>query len=362
MPYVGLEDIESGTARFTGSIDPAVVRSTTFRFSPEHVLYGRLRPYLSKVMLPEFIGHCSTEIFPLKPHPELLRRFLMYWLIMSETVKRIDATSTGTRMPRANMSEVLGFALPLPSVDEQQRIVAILDEAFDDIANAIANAEKNLANSRAVFASSLHSVFAEAWRIGEPVTLADLATDITDGDHMPPPKSSSGVPFITIGCIAKETRSIDFSRAFTVPHDYFDALKPNKRPRNNDVLYTVTGSFGIPIQLTEDRDFCFQRHIGLVRPAPETDSTWLYYLLMSPQVAEQAETGATGAAQRTVSLRVLRGYRVPRLPIALQRDAVAELDAVSRETQNMESIYRRKLAALDELKRSLLHEAFSGNL
>jgi type I restriction enzyme, S subunit len=89
--------------------------------------------------------------------------------------------------------------------------------------------------------------------------LAELATDITDGDHMPPPKALQGVPFITIGNIAKETRTIDFSDTFMVSRDYFDGLKANKKPQLGDVLYTVTGSFGVPVFVSENREFCFQR-------------------------------------------------------------------------------------------------------
>jgi type I restriction enzyme, S subunit len=67
LPYVGMENIESNTARFIGSTEPQSVKSSTFKFSPIHILYGRLRPYLNKVLAPDFVGHCSTEIFPIKP-------------------------------------------------------------------------------------------------------------------------------------------------------------------------------------------------------------------------------------------------------------------------------------------------------
>jgi type I restriction enzyme S subunit len=161
LPYVGLEHIESYTAQYVGSSEPHLVKSSTFRFSDEHVLYGRLRPYLNKVLAPDFEGHCSTEIFPIKPRPELSREYLLYWLLADETCERINATCTGARMPRAQMNEVMGFDFPLPPLPEQHRIVAILDEAFDGIATATANAEKNLQNARALFESHLQSVFTE---------------------------------------------------------------------------------------------------------------------------------------------------------------------------------------------------------
>ena len=249
-----------------------------------------------------------------------------------------------------------------PGRPEQRRIVAILEQAFDNIAAAKANAEKNLQNARALFESYLQSVFSDAWKTGELITLADLATDVTDGDHMPPPKAPSGVPFITIGNIAKDTCTIDFTETFMVSREYYDRLKPNKKPKIGDILYTVTGSFGIPVLVHEHREFCFQRHIGLVRPKPEVSSEWLYYLLMSPQIFTQANDGATGTAQRTVSLKLLRGFQVPRIPLARQQEVAAKLNAIIEETQRLESIYQRKLAAFDALKKSLLHQAFSGHL
>src|SRR5207249_6048829 len=123
LPYVVLEHLESHTARFIGSNEPQHVKSSTFRFSDKHVLYGRLRPYLNKALAPDFEGHCSTEIFPLKPRPELSREYLLYWLLAGETCDRINATCTGARMPRAQMNEVLSFEFLLPPLPEQQRIV-----------------------------------------------------------------------------------------------------------------------------------------------------------------------------------------------------------------------------------------------
>ena len=121
LPYVGMEDVESGTGNFLGSLEPKTVQISTFKFTPEHLLYRRLRPYLNKVMLPSFSGHCSSEIFPISVSKNLDRYFLYYWLTNQKTVKRINLTSTGTRMPRANVKEVLKFTFSLPPLPEQKR-------------------------------------------------------------------------------------------------------------------------------------------------------------------------------------------------------------------------------------------------
>ncbi len=289
----------------------------------------------------------------------LNREFLFYQLLhMQPDI----AGKEGAVFASINKSEIEALPLAFAPLPEQRRIVGILDEAFEGIATAKANAEKNLQNARALFESHLQSVFAEAWQNAELVTLADLATDITDGDHLPPPKAPTGVPFITIGDIIKETRQIDFSDTFMVPREYFDALKPHKKPQKGDVLYTVTGSFGIPVMVMESREFCFQRHIGLIRPKSDTSSSWLFYLLLSPRVFKQANDGANGAAQKTVSLKLLRSFEVPRVSASQQHEIASRLDALAAETQHLANLYACKLAALEALEKSLLRQAFSGDL
>ncbi|KYK44767.1 hypothetical protein A1D31_35915 [Bradyrhizobium liaoningense] len=290
------------------------------------------------------------------------RDFLYYFTKSDDFAEQAGANTRTAAQPKLALERLKTIKLSLPPLAEQRQIVSLLDEAFDGLATAKANAEKNLRNARMIFEGHLQSVVANLWRTSELVTLADLAADITDGDHMPPPKSPSGVPFITIGNIVKQTRQIDFDDTFKVPRAYYDALKPNRKPKHGDVLYTVTGSFGIPVIVPERVEFCFQRHIGLIRPKPETNSSWLYYLLLSPQVFKQADDGATGTAQRTVSLKLLRSLIVPRVPLKQQKEVVAGLDALVEKTQRLGSIYERKLTALEALKKSVLHEAFSGTL
>jgi type I restriction enzyme S subunit len=288
--------------------------------------------------------------------------FLAYFFQTAGYWQSIKDGSAGSAQGGFNASKLGALKIPTPPIEEQRRIVTLLDEAFADIATAKANAEKNLQNARELFNSHLDAIVVHALKNGEIVALSELATDITDGDHMPPPKVEHGLPFITIGNIDKQTRSIDFADTFKVPREYFDGLKANKKPMRGDVLYTVTGSFGIPVLVEDDAEFCFQRHIGLIRPKADVDSTWLHYLLQSPQVFNQAADGATGTAQKTVSLKVLRNLQVPRISPKDQLAHVETLRSVEAECRRLESIYRQKLTSLDDLKKSLLHQAFSGQL
>lgn len=127
LPYVGLEHIESNTGNFIGSLDSRQVKSSTFHFNSKHILYGRLRPYLNKVLIPDFEGHCSSEIFPILVNDSIKREFLFFWLISSDTVKKINATCTGARMPRANMNELIKLNFSFPSIDKQEALVQKLN-------------------------------------------------------------------------------------------------------------------------------------------------------------------------------------------------------------------------------------------
>jgi len=284
--------------------------------------------------------------------------FLYYQLLSKQ---REISGNEGAVFASINKKQIESIELNLPPLPEQKRIIAILDEAFAGISLAVANAEKNLANAHELFESYLNNVFTQK---GDAVLvkLSDIATDITDGDHSAPPKSSEGIPFITISNVNKKTRLIDFTNTFKVPEEYFNNLKLNRKPKFGDVLYTVTGSYGIPIKVPEGVDFCFQRHIGLLRPNEKIHSSWLYYALLSPMVFKQATEGATGTAQKTVSLRVLRSVRVPLMNWEKQEDVVKQLDKMWVKTQHLETIYQQKLTALNELKQSILQKAFTGQL
>jgi type I restriction enzyme S subunit len=160
LPYVGMEDIESGTGRFTGSKSAKRVKSNTSWFNTKHILYGKLRPYLNKFLMPDFEGHCSTELLPLLPDPRYLSRgWLATWLRQNNIVEKINATGAGSRMPRANMKLVAKFLIPLPSLAEQRKIVAHLDQLSEKIHQLQEYQKQTAADLDALEKSILHQAF-----------------------------------------------------------------------------------------------------------------------------------------------------------------------------------------------------------
>jgi len=124
LPYLGLEQIESQTGRilsYNSDIDEA--KSTTFAFNTNHVLYGKLRPYLNKVAIPEKDGRCSTEIIPLYPKG-VGRQFLGLLLRCDDVVSAVMSKKTGSRMPRADMDVLMEFEVSIPELIEDQRHIA----------------------------------------------------------------------------------------------------------------------------------------------------------------------------------------------------------------------------------------------
>lgn len=131
LPFVGVENIESGSGviNFNSGSRMGSQKSTSFRFDERHVLYGKLRPYLNKVATPTFAGKCSTELVPLLPRAGVDREFLGYLLRRKETVEYVMSSVTGARMPRTDMKALMSLFVPFPQLNEQRRIVGILNRA-----------------------------------------------------------------------------------------------------------------------------------------------------------------------------------------------------------------------------------------
>ena len=156
--YVGMEHIEQGTGNLLGTISSDDVLSNTFAFNKGDVLYGRLRPYLKKVIVANFDGCCSTEIFPIQSK-KIIPPFLMYWFLTDKITNQINATCAGCRMPRGNMNDVLKFDISFPSSFEQQSIVATLDSLKSKVDHLQENYDKISLECDALKQSILRQVF-----------------------------------------------------------------------------------------------------------------------------------------------------------------------------------------------------------
>jgi len=187
------------------------------------------------------------------------------------------------------------------------------------------------------------------------VKLAQVCSSISDGDHLPPPKCETGIPFVTISDI--KNNKFDLSNTRFVPRAYFDTIDEKRRIRKGDVLYSVVGSYGIPVYADKDLDIAFQRHIAILKPSGTIDSRFLYYSILSRAFYNAADNVAIGAAQKTITLSALRNLEIPLPPLPVQRRIADILSAYDDLIENN----RRRIAILEETVRLTYRKWFGGS-
>ena len=195
----------------------------------------------------------------------------------------------------------------------------------------------------------------ESW---EWVRLEDFVMAITDGDHQPPPQSKTGVPFLVISDV--NTGVINFSNARFVSEEYYNNLPAIRRVAKGDILFTVTGSYGITILVDTEQNFCFQRHIGLIKTI--SCSEWITAVLKSDCVQKYCDKVATGTAQKTVSLGHLRDLVIPVPPLSEQKRIVNEIERWFAVIDVLESNEGDLLKAIDQAKSKILDLSIRGKL
>ncbi len=182
--------------------------------------------------------------------------------------------------------------------------------------------------------------------------LEECCISIADGDHLPPPKSEKGVPFITISNVTDN--NIDFSNTMFVLQGYYDKLDPKRKAKPGDVLYSVVGSFGVPVFIKEDVPFVFQRHIAILRPNSRIIPRFLYYTMLNKAFYMQADAYAVGAAQRTISLTSLRKMKVELPPMSVQEKIVSVLSTYDKLIENN----NKRIKTLEQVAENLYKEWF----
>lgn len=188
----------------------------------------------------------------------------------------------------------------------------------------------------------------------EKVRLEDCCYSISDGDHQPPPKAQQGIPFVTISNI-NSMNQLDFSDTMFVPKEYYQSLDEKRKVRKGDVLYSVVGSFGIPVLIKEERPFVIQRHIAILRPKEDiVDSGFLFYTMLSRDFYAKADAVAIGAAQRTVSLGSLRNIKIDVPSLESQKHIADILSAYDDLIENNQ----KQIKLLEEAAQRLYKEWF----
>jgi type I restriction enzyme S subunit len=261
-----------------------------------------------------------------------------------------------TTVAIVNKSRFQSLEIPLPPLEEQRRIAAILDKA-----DGVRRKRKEAIR---LTEELLKSTFLEMF--GDPVTnpkgweiceLQNVCNRVTDGTHQPPNWADEGIPFLFVSNIVNG--EIDFKVSKHITEESWFELTSRCPIEINDILYTTVGSYGNAALVRTKNRFCFQRHIAHIKPDSRSiEPEFLLGMMQSDWIRQQADKQARGVAQKTLNLRELKKFTIFTPPIEEQKKYVKLRQGVEKQL----SYYRSALEQSENLFNSLLQRAFRGEL
>jgi type I restriction enzyme S subunit len=284
--------------------------------------------------------------------------YLYYLLSSPYLFEQFDSLAAGSTVRNLNIRLVSSVEVPVPPLPEQQRIVSILDKCFSAIERSRNNAEQNLKNAKELFESYLQGVFEKKGNGWEEKKLGEVY-DVRDGTHDSPKYHNQGYPLVTSKNLKNHKLTFDNIK-FISETDY---LNINKRSKVDvgDVLFAMIGTIGNPVVIEDEPNYAI-KNVALFKVGNNQNSYFLKYFLDSKQTIEKMMRDAKGTTQKFVGLGYLRSFPILVPPLKEQQTIVRQLDTLRIETQKLESIYQKKILLLEELKKSILQKAFSGEL
>jgi len=312
-----------------------------------------------------FRGILSSTMGKIAAKEEIDGAYLRAFL--SSTFKVFNGAKTGAAIPHLDKEALYNLEFSFPAKTEQNRIVQKLDEAFAGIAKAKENAEKNLQNARALFDSHLDSVFTHKRPGWVETTLEEVLADQPQNGWSPPAANhaASGTPVLTLSSVTGfifRPGKLKYTSAKTDPQARYWI-------RNGDFLITRSNTpelvGHVAIASGIEKPTIYPDLIMRMNPKPDRALTkFLYYQLRTPVLRVEIMGRAQGAnpTMKKISNGAVKTLPIVVPTIATQHTIVEQLMALDEETQRLSRIYEQKLEALDSLKKSVLHEAFSGNL
>jgi type I restriction enzyme S subunit len=280
------------------------------------------------------------------------------------SLKRIDFKHSGSSIPQLTVPMIRDYEIPLPPLPEQQRIVSILDECFAAIDKAKANAEQNLKNAKELFESYLQGVFENGnW---ETKTIQEI-TKVVNGyafasKDFKPTNTVKSVKITNVGVKEFVEEADNY-----LPEKFKETLK-DFQVREGNIVIALTRtiiSAGLKVAVVPasyDGALVNQRVAALVPNEKLANQNFLYYFLTTSGVAKYVLAHVNTLMQPNLSINDLKNLPVPCPPLQEQQTIVRQLDALRAETQKLEAVYQKKIADLEELKKSILQKAFSGQL
>lgn len=334
------------SARYLYDCEALIIPGEGAEFLPRHFI-GKFDLHQRAYALFDFIEDIDVK-------------FLYYYLIYNKDY--FVKVAVGATVKSLRLRHFEQLPAPVPPIEVQRRIVAILDEAVAGIATATANAEKNLQNARELFESTLQSVFVEKGEGWVECKLSEVCEGkITDGTHQTPRYFDEGYIFLSSRNVT--SRSIDWDNIKYIDEAQHVAMQKRLAPRLNDILLAKNGTTGVAAIVDKDVVFDIYVSLALLRPSKKIDHRYLWHFINSPVAKQQFNRRLKGIGVPNLHLKEIRDVAIPYPEkIEEQKKLVEQLDKLDNEFQRLEEIYNKKRNELSELKQSILQKAFAGEL
>jgi type I restriction enzyme, S subunit len=283
--------------------------------------------------------------------------------VIEDAIKEAgDGCGGQTELARSVLAEKFAVRYP-ESLSEQQRIVGILDRAFDGIAAAKANAEKNLQNASALFESRLGLIFTEQAGKWEQVRIDEACESIMDCVNKTAPKVQGPTLFKMIRTTNVRNGRVNLDSVNYVTEDVYKIWTRRQVPKRGDVILTREAPMGeVGMLLSDQKVFLGQRLVSYRADSTKLDNRFLLYAFRSQHLQSQIRALASGSTVQHMRVPDSKALLLSLPSVEEQRKIVAALDSLREATERLECIYRTKLDALDALRKSLLGHAFTGEL
>ena len=306
-----------------------------------------------------FLNDSGLSVKP-RNHKDILQDFLNLQMLFLND--HIYSLARGTAQKNLDVPAFRNIEISYPkSLTEQQHIVEILDEAFTAIAKAKANAEQNLKNAKELFESYLQGVFENKGEGWVEKTLKEVCAKITDGTHQTPKYFDEGVIFLSSRNVT--SGKIDWDNIKYIDEKQHLEMHKRVAPRVGDILLAKNGTTGVAAMV--DRDLVFDIYVSLahIRVLDEVTPEFMLYFINSPIAKKQFNKRLKGSGVPNLHLEEIREVEIS-FPKSKkeQNNLVQKLNNFSNETKKLEAIYNQKINDLEELKKSVLQKAFSGEL
>jgi restriction endonuclease S subunit len=345
IPWLLSGEVAQGEVRSaTNFITRKGLENSSAKLFPEDtVLVAMYGATAGQVGILRFEAATNQAVCGILPSKYFVSEFLFY--LMLSRKDELVAKASGNAQPNISQIKIRNTDVPIVPLPEQKRIVRILDEAFHGIATAKANAEKNLQNARALFESHLHSVFTHHGPGWVELTVDQISTNL-DSKRVPITKSdrkTGEYPYYGASGIVDYVADYIFDGdTLLVSEDGANLLM-----RSTPIAFSVSGKYWV------------NNHAHILKFENMATQRFVEFFLESIELDEYIR----GAAQPKLTQAALNSIPIP-IPksVGEQAKIVEGIESLRDETQRLESIYQQKLAALEDLKKSLLHEAFSGQL